>query len=230
LRLAPSDFAFLYDECPYCFYMKVVHARPRPRTPFPSVFTRIDLAMKERYVGERAEGLVEGAPAGVIGASEWVKSEELWLPGVSRPLVIGGQLDTTVACDDGSLAILDFKTSEPNADHVSVYSRQLHAYALAAERPASARPRSVSGLGLICFLPDWFRTKHTGAMLCGEVKYVRVELDQNGFERFLTDVGRLLDQPVPPSPSPTCIWCKWQLQRLDLRSMVTVADGATSRR
>ena len=136
-RLAPSDFAFLYDECAYCFYMKVVCSRPRPRTPFPSVFGRIDAAMKQCYVGERAEELVDCLPAGIIGASEWVKSDELWFPGTSRPLVITGQLDSTVACDDGTLAILDFKTSEPKADHVGVYGRQLHAYALAAERPAT---------------------------------------------------------------------------------------------
>ncbi len=143
--------------------------------------------------------------------------------------MIGGQLDTTVACDDGSLAILDFKTSEPNADHVGVYGRQLHAYALAVKRPSSARSRVVSGLGLVCFLPNWFRTESTGAMLCGEVKYVRVELNRDGFERFLTDVGRLLDQPVPPRSSPTCVWCKWLLQPLDVRNTASIADGSTYR-
>jgi hypothetical protein len=222
-RLAPSDFAFLFAECAYCFKMKVACNRPRPRTPFPSVFTRIDLAMKERYVGERAEDLVDGLPAGVIGGSEWVKSEALWLPGLSRPLLITGQLDTTVACDDGSVVILDFKTSEPSADHVGVYSRQLHAYALAAERPASGRPRDISGIGLVCFLPDSFNSDPRNGMLSGEVKYVSIERDRRGFEDFLLQVGLLLEGPELPSPSPTCVWCKWQQQGQDGR--VTADPG-----
>src|SRR5262245_24913680 len=82
-RLAPSDFAFLYAQCPYCFVMKVRYGRARPRTPFPSVFSRIDAAMKERYFAGRAEDLIDGLPAGVIGGSEWVKSEDMWLPGMS---------------------------------------------------------------------------------------------------------------------------------------------------
>jgi hypothetical protein len=211
-RLAPSDFAFLYDECPRCFYMKVVHRRSRPRSPFPSVFGRIDAAMKDCYVGERADEVVVGLPPGIIGGSEWVKSEELWHPGASRPIVISGQLDSTVARDDGTLAILDFKTSEPRHAHVGVYGRQLHAYTLAVEHPASGRARSVSQLGLVCFKPDWFREVGGVGMLGGEVNYVAVPVDRMGFEAFLARLARMLDDPSPPAPSPDCPWCTWLRQ------------------
>jgi hypothetical protein len=178
--------------------------------PFPSVFGRIDSAMKDCYLGERAEELVAGLPAGVIGGSEWVKSEQLWLPGASRPIVIGGQLDSTIACDDATLAILDFKTSEPKAEHVGFYGRQLHAYSLAVEHPASGRGRSVSQLGLVCFQPDWFHMQGSGGMLGGEVTFVPVELDRPNFEAFLIELAVLLGQPSPPEPSPGCVWCSWE--------------------
>src|SRR5580698_8346615 len=57
--LAPSDFAFLWDECPRCFYNKVVLNRGRPRSPFPNVFGAIDRAMKLFFLGGRAEGLAD---------------------------------------------------------------------------------------------------------------------------------------------------------------------------
>ena len=57
VMLAPSDFAFLWDECPRCFYLKVVRKQGRPRTPFPKVFGTIDRAMKSFYMGQRAESL-----------------------------------------------------------------------------------------------------------------------------------------------------------------------------
>jgi len=73
--LAPSDFAFLWDDCPRCFYQKVALGQSPPRAPFPSVFGRIDRAMKDHYLGKRAEGVAAGTPAGVIGRGDrWVKS------------------------------------------------------------------------------------------------------------------------------------------------------------
>jgi hypothetical protein len=51
--LSPSDFAFLWDDCPRCFYRKIVEKERRPRSPFPSVFGKIDRAMKQHYLGER---------------------------------------------------------------------------------------------------------------------------------------------------------------------------------
>jgi hypothetical protein len=208
--LAPSDFAFLYDECQHCFWEKVVAGRPRPRTPFPKVFTTIDKAMKDRFLGERSTTLSSRLPAGSIGASRWVRSQPIELPGVSRPIVINGQLDTTIDCDDGRLAILDFKTTEPKATHVATYGRQLHGYALAGEHPSSDRAVEVAALGLACFEPDWFHSDGNTAMLCGAVEVIEVPLDRDGFQAFLTEVGVLLGHPTAPPPSSSCVWCQWR--------------------
>jgi hypothetical protein len=62
--LSPSDFAFLWDDCLRCFYLKVARKQSRPRSPFPSVFGRIDRAMKDHYLGERAEMVALGMPEG----------------------------------------------------------------------------------------------------------------------------------------------------------------------
>ncbi len=80
--LAPSDFAFLWDDCPRCFYRKVALGKLRPRAPFPSVFGRIDRAMKDHYLSERTERIVTGMPEGVISSGDrWVESAPLIVPG-----------------------------------------------------------------------------------------------------------------------------------------------------
>ena len=66
LSLAPSDFAFLWDECPRCFYLKVVRKERRPHMPFPKVFGTIDRAMKAFYMGQRTVALAADMPPGVI--------------------------------------------------------------------------------------------------------------------------------------------------------------------
>ena len=164
VSLAPSDFAFLWDECPRCFYLKVVRKQPRPRMPFPKVFGTIDRAMKAFYLGRHTEVVAPGMPAGVIDQTDrWVRSVGLTLPGGSVVSEIRGSLDALVQCDDGTLAVVDFKTAEPKADHAATYSRQLHAYALALEQPCSGPAATVSALGLLCFLPDVFGGEETAA-------------------------------------------------------------------
>ncbi len=207
--LSPSDFAFLWDDCPRCFYRKVVQKQLRPRSPFPSVFGRIDRAMKEYYLGERAESLAEGMPAGVIsGGDRWVKSGPFAMPDSAHTAIIRGRVDVLVECDGGALGVVDFKTTVPKPDHIAIYSRQLHAYAWALEHPASGPPAAVSSLGLLCFLPDAYDAAGATAALYGAVQWIEIPRDDLGFATFLRAVGNVLANPDPPSLTPGCPWCE----------------------
>lgn len=207
--LAPSDFAFLWDDCPRCFYRKVVQKQGRPRSPFPSVFGRIDRAMKEFYLGERAETVAEGLSPGVIGGGDrWVKSSPLALPDAAHTSIIRGRLDVLVDCDDGSLGVVDFKTTVPKPDHVATYARQLHAYAWALEHPASGPPARVSSLGLLCFLPDSYEAQGSRAGLLGDIRWIPVQRDDQGFLEFLVDVMSVLAAVDPPPARSDCRWCE----------------------
>jgi PD-(D/E)XK nuclease superfamily len=206
--LSPSDFAFLWDDCPRCFYLKVAGKQPRPRTPFPSVFGKIDRAMKDHYLGERAEAVAAGMPAGVIGGGDrWVKSAPLLPPEVSGTCFIRGRVDVLIDCDDGTKGVVDFKTTVPKADHLATYGRQLHAYAMALEHPASGRSESVSSLGLLCFLPESYQAEEGRAGLFGPVQWIEVPRDDLGFAHFLGEVVSVLEQADPPEPAPDCSWC-----------------------
>jgi hypothetical protein len=207
ISLAPSDFAFLWDDYPRCFYLKVVRKQGRPRTPFPKVFTTIDRAMKSFYMGQPTATLEIGMPSGLISQSDrWVKSAGLTIPDSAITAEIRGSVDVLIDCDDGSVAVVDFKTTEPSADHIATYSRQLHAYALALEQPAAGRATTVSALGLLCFLPNTFSGTHP-ASLSGDLKWLAIERDDPSFLRFLIEVVSVIEQPDPPEASPGCIWC-----------------------
>ena len=118
--LSPTDLTFLWDECPRCFYNKVALGRPRPRAPFPRVFGLIDRAMKDFYLGARAETLVPGmAPGVIVDGDRWVKTAPIVPPGASSSLVIRGRVDVLVACDDGTTAVVEFKTAAPGTAAVA---------------------------------------------------------------------------------------------------------------
>ena len=140
-KLSPSDFAFLWEECRRCFYLKVVSDFKRPSTPMPKIFTTIDQLMKQRFAGQRKEEVVAGLPGGVFEYSEhWVESRPLAVPGHASSCFIRGKFDTVVRFDDGGFGVVDFKTSARNSEHIPLYARQLHAYACALEQAAPGRP------------------------------------------------------------------------------------------
>jgi hypothetical protein len=155
-KLSPSDLTFLWDECPRCFYLKVVHGYSRPAGAFPRIFSRIDQLMKAHFQNLPASMLSDTLPEGVIRfADRWVVSQPIQLPGHAQSAYIKGRFDSVIEFADGSYGVVDFKTSEPRPEHVAFYSRQLHAYAYALENPAekALRLAPISRLGLLCVEP-----------------------------------------------------------------------------
>lgn len=155
IRLSPSSLTFLHDECPACFWHHY-NGRPRPATAFPRVFGALDNAQKDFFVGRSVKEVSRSLPAGVIQRGKRVKSETIALPGTSYRVQFGGDTDTIFKFSRAGYGVCDFKTSAPSDDAAALYGRQLHAYAIALERPAGdAMPLApVSRMGLVCFPPD----------------------------------------------------------------------------
>ena len=61
-RLSPSDFAFLWQECKRCFYLKNVVGFQRPRSIMPRIFNVIDAQMKDCFMKMRTEKIAPGMP------------------------------------------------------------------------------------------------------------------------------------------------------------------------
>ncbi len=133
-KLSPSDFAFLWEECKQCFYLKVVCGFQRPRSILPKIFTIIDSQMKEALAKRRTNEIAPSLPAGILEYGDrWVESRAIVVPRFASTCFIRGRLDGVIRFEDGSYGVVDFKTAQAKDEHIVLYSRQLHAYAWALE-------------------------------------------------------------------------------------------------
>lgn len=213
-KLSPSDFAFLWEECKRCFWLKVTGVLPRPRPIMPRIFTAIDEAMKDYYQGMRTEKINPGMPPGVVDFSDrWVESLPISLPGWKSSCFIRGKFDTILKLDDGTFGVVDFKTSTIRAEHVGKYSRQLHAYAACLENavPGEFALETISKLGLLVFQPKTFaQNGNTSASLAGALEWMDIPRDDDSFLAFLGSVVGILDLETPPKAAPGCEWCRYR--------------------
>jgi hypothetical protein len=212
VRLAPSDLTHLWEGCQRCFWLKAKGVLKRPSVPFPKIFTRIDQQTKEYFFGKRSEEMAEGLrPGRVAFGDRWVRSGPLEVPGHPTPVVVAGRIDTALAFDDGSYAIIDLKTAEPRDEHVPFYGRQLNCYALAAENPARGRVtlKPVSMLGLLCIEPISMVGLDDGVAYKGTTQFLEIPRDDDAFLGFLSQVLFVLEQPEPPDPAPECSYCSY---------------------
>lgn len=211
--LNPSDFAFLWEECKRCFYLKVREKFRRPSQPMAKIFTVIDAEMKNCFAGKRTENMMPFLPPGVVDVSvSWVQSKPIKLPGRSSSCVIRGKIDTLVRFDDNSFAVIDFKTSSRRADHIHLYGRQLHAYALALEQAAAGHVNlsPIRNLGLLVYEPQKFaKVAVTDASLSGSLSWIPVERDDKKFFGFLSEILDVLERPAPPA-AEGCEWCQYR--------------------
>jgi len=229
IKLSPSSLTFLHDECPACFWHHY-NGRPRPATAFPKVFGALDNAQKELFVGRSTKDVKKSLPAGTIQRGKRVKSEAIALPGTSYRVQFGGETDTIFRFSRAGYGVCDFKTSTPNEEAAALYGRQLHAYAIALERPAGeAVPLApVSRLGLICFPPEGMielpaeksargsaSSRSAKADAAKQYAYrtsavwVEVERNDEEFLHFVADAVKLITRRTMPRSAPNCGWCRW---------------------
>ena len=212
-KLSPSDFTFLYEECQRCFYLKVVEGRSRPWMPFPGVFKKIDSAENKFFAGKSSKELSPTLPDGIVQYGEmWVEPGPVAVPVHRDTCFIRGRFDVVVQFEDGTFGVVDFKTTETKEPHVPLYSRQLHAYALALENPAQGKLHlaPISRLGLFCLDPmDLIGLEPDSYALRMAPTWIEVPRDDTAFREFLGEVLDVLELPNPPPPGADCGLCKY---------------------
>ena len=65
-KLSPSDFAYLYEECKLCYYLKIKHGIYQPSMPMPGVFSAINTRLQGNLVGKNLHTLSEKLPDGIV--------------------------------------------------------------------------------------------------------------------------------------------------------------------
>lgn len=214
-KLSPSDLTFTWDECKYCFYMKVKHGVVL-RTAFPGIFGKMANLTSEFYLGKPASEISPDLPSGVVKFKEkFVKSAPISPPGAASQCYIYGRFDAVIEFDDGTYGLIDYKTSEAREEHVAFYNRQLTAYAYALENPApkALALSPVTRMGLYIITPNRFEPNPKGEMVfVNQNTWKDVPRDDEAFLGFLGEVLAVLDEPKPPDPSENCGLCSYRVK------------------
>lgn len=220
-KLSAYDLAFLWDECPRCFYLKHVRGVTRPPHLVPAAHNHLDAPASPRACGshpaELAAANVPAAWRGLVAYEErWVQSDPLTLPGRESTVILRGRFDAAIQLDDGSFGLLALAASSPDIpETIRRYSRYLHDCALAAEfaGPRSLRLDKVSRLGLLALDPSDSTRDNTSGALGSASRWIDIPRDDAAFLQFLDAIIAVLEHPAPPAPSQTCDYCADQTAR-----------------
>jgi CRISPR/Cas system-associated exonuclease Cas4 (RecB family) len=215
-KLSPSDLTFLWDECKRCFYLKVVKGYRRPSTPFPKIFSRIDMLMKDYYLDKSTREISPDLSDGkVYLTGRWVESEIIRIPSHAAECFVTGMFDTVLQFHDGSYGVVDFKTTETKDEHIPFYSRQLQAYAYALEHtaPTKLHLSPIKKMGLLCFEPRHMDKDESGRLTYrGSVIWQECPIDEPGFLNLMGDILSVLELPEPPAAGEKCEFCIYREQ------------------
>ena len=140
-KLSPSDFAYLYEECKLCYWLKVKKG----------VFSAINTRIQGTLIGKNLQSLSADLPQAVVKTQEgWVESKLVPETGV----YIKGKYDLLAQAADGGNFLVDLKISQPHEDKIDKYKTQLSAYKFALENPKSGVGVKIARMGLLIFYPD----------------------------------------------------------------------------
>ncbi len=202
-KLSPSDFAYLYEECKFCYVQKVKKGIYQPSMPMPGVFSAINTRLQGNLVGKNLNSLSPDLPDGEVIAQEgWVES--IVIPGTS--VFLKGKYDLLVKNPDKTYTLVDLKISQPDEDKIEKYKTQLGAYKFALQNPKEGAPYEITRIGLLIFYPDKVVFENGNAMLDFPPKWLEIPVDEAGFLSFAKTVDELLSGPEP-EPSGVCKWC-----------------------
>lgn len=205
-KLSPSDFAYLYEECKHCYWLKIRKGIGRPQLPFPAIFSAINTRLQGNMIGKDLRELSPELPAGIVESQEqYVRSTIV--PGTN--IYINGRYDLLVRLENGTYMFIDLKLSSPNDEKIEKYKTQLWSYVYAFEHPHDGEAKQISRTGLLVFYPDTVEFADGSASLKFPPTWLEVPIEREKFLAFMEEVNSLLEGPMPPE-NPECAWCKYR--------------------
>ena len=133
-KLSPSKFHFGFDNCQRCYYLDIKEGITQPGS-FPGVFSKLDVIHKNFFIGQHTSDVLTDIPAGTFikgPGDKFLESELIEFDDPNKNCFISGKGDAFLELDDGTYAIIDFKTSMKvkKEEWISNYFMQESAYAV----------------------------------------------------------------------------------------------------
>lgn len=205
-KLSPSDFAYLYEECKCCYYLKIKHGLQRPQLPFPGVFSALNTRLQGTLIAKNLQELSPRLPEGIVESQEkFVESKQI----PNTNLFIKGKYDLLVRQADNTYIIVDFKITSPDAEKSAKYQTQLQAYHYAFEFPEKGETKQITKLGLVIMYPDQVSFINNQAILTFPAQWLEIGVERDSFLKFTAEINMLLEGPTPPE-NPNCKWCEYR--------------------
>jgi CRISPR/Cas system-associated exonuclease Cas4 (RecB family) len=207
-RLSPSDFKYLWGECPRCFYHKIHYGKRRPSIELPNVFKTMSSLLQVNVQNRNLQEFIPDAPSGIFILKEgYLKSKAL----PSGKSYINGRFDLLVKFDDGSFGVIDVKMTESKDEDLKKFDRQLHAYKYALENPENGESLFISKLGLLVISPADIKPHKGFVYYKAKPIFKEIPINMDNFFSFINEVENLLEGPEPP-PSKNCKWCQYKYE------------------
>ena len=206
-RLSPSSLNYEDRRCDRCF-AEAANGETWPQGPFPGIFAKLDSQQRRYFTDRPTSDVAPGLPPGTLHNGGRVQSAPHTIGGVD--FTIRGSMDALLRFDDGSVGVVDFKSSTASPQLGDAYRPQLAAYQWALSRPASGDPETVSVAGLLVFAPEEMVDTEKGRAYLVSSTWIPVEIEDGWFQRFLE---RLVPLIKSPGRAPTRSGCEWCLLR-----------------
>lgn len=205
-KLSPSDFAYLYEDCKLCYYLKIKHGIKPPSFPFPGVFSTINSIVQGQMVGKSLNEFAKDLPnIEVVKQEGFVKSKQV--EGTS--VFISGKYDLLADNGDGTHTLIDLKISKPDVEKIDKYKTQLYSYKYALENPQEGDSYKISKMALLIFYPESATFDDDGALIKFPAKWFEIPIDEEGFMKFIKEVDDLLAGD-PPAEEDGCKLCQYR--------------------
>lgn len=206
IKLSPSDFAYLYEDCKHCYYLKVKKGITLPSMPMPGIFGAINTRVQGTLVNDNLQTLAKNLPEGRVVKQEGFVESKVF-PGTD--IFLKGKYDLLVKKPDGKFLLVDLKLSQPNEDKIDKYKTQLYSYKYAMENPKYGEKIKIDQLGLLIMYPDEVHFADGKTIVEFPPKWLEVPIDEKNFLSFIKEVDSFLAGPLPP-PTDTCSWCQYR--------------------
>jgi len=207
-KLSPSDFGYLWNDCKHCFYQKVKHGISLPSIGMPGVFSKMNALLQEAIMGMNLKEVNSELPSGIIEVKEGYLRSAPIPP--KKDCFISGRFDIVSKLEDGTIAVIDFKITDPTEEKILKYSPQLHAYKFALENPERGEGKKVSKMGIIAVSPQEIKFPGERVVFNAVPKWFEIKPDMESFYNFISEVSDVLGGPTPKT-SEDCAWCKYRL-------------------
>ena len=201
-KLSPSSLNLL-NECPRCFWLKMVKKIYRPRGPMSSIPIRMDSIIKNYFDRYRNHGQLPPIIDGQVSGCLALKMPKTLKYELENGITIWGRPDDYLKLEDKNIVAFDHKTKskEPDNIHPS-YQLQMNVYSYLLKKMGY---KTTNKAYLAFYFPDECDLHNGMPFNC---KIIEIRTNHDVTKKLLLDAFRILNGSIPEAEK-NCSYCKW---------------------